>query len=960
MATPGGTHDARSAFKLSPMGRGTLRPAHQELLERESEIERLDAVLAEAAAGRGSMLAIAGPAGAGKTALLQAVRARASACGADVRVARATELESEFAFGGARQLLSMAADAGPQDEAARPAVPVLAASTAALEPPPAFAVLDGLTAHLRALAARGTVVALIDDAHWLDAPTVRWLDYLRGRLADLRILIVLTVREAATQHLSTPLHRVLGDARLELWSLAPLSPAAIAALLQARLGFEPHPALVAGCAEATAGNAFAVCELIAALELDGGDPDEIAARLTQRVPATIARSIRGRLARLDPDAVDVARALAVLGDGASLHHVATLSRVSGERAGVMADQLAAAELLTATRPLAFAHPLVRSAVEDDIAPSARAQLHADAADRLAADDGDPEAIAAHLLRTDPAGGLQTVARLRAAADLAIRRGAPDTAVTYLQRANAEPPGAGERVPVLHELGRAELSARTPAGVGRLADALRRADGPVLRAWIGVDLFDGMTFGGRWRDALDLARRLRDDLGDRDPAASLALEMRLALGLLERAPVDDGHELRRIETVGRQVPGGRPLLLLLGLLLALRGERCDEVPALISEGLQGDRFLTEHTADSMLAVHAVDALVFVDALPEAAAVAESLCADARRRGLVLGAVAGSTHRGLVALRAGRLVDGARDLYDALAIARDHELLFTLPFIGGYLAETLVEQGRVGDAAAVIGTVPDAALGFANSAASTLLAARGAVRLAQGRRSEAVADLRACGVRLAEMGARNPNLAPWRSILAQALGPEARDEATALVAEELALARELGLARSIGVALLADARLRPSEAALPVLQEAVAVLQDTPAVLQHARALGDLGTALRRAGRTGEARDRLRAALDGASRCGAAGLAAHLTTELHDAGARPRAPWLTGVEALTPSELRVARLAAGGLTNNEIAAELVITPKTVKHHLGAVYRKLDITTRRELDLGAISGPAVMRGV
>jgi DNA-binding NarL/FixJ family response regulator len=930
------------------MGRGTLRPAELKLLERDSEIERIDSVLAEAAAGRGSMVAIAGPAGAGKTALLLAMRARAIAFGADVRVARATELESEFAFGGARQLLSTSADAGLQDQAASAAVPVLAQSTAVLEPPPAFAVLDGLTAHLRALAARGTVVALIDDAHWLDAPTVRWLDYLRGRLADLRILIVLTVREAATQHLSTPLHRVLGDTRLELWSLAPLSPAAIAALLQTRLGTEPHPALVAGCAEATAGNAFAVCEVIAALELDGVDQVDVAARLTRRVPATIARSIRGRLARLDPDAVAVARALAVLGDGASLHHVATLARLSGERAGVMADQLAAAELLTATRPLAFVHPLVRSAVEDDIAPGARARLHADAADRLAADDGDPEAIAAHLLRTDPVGELQTVARLRAAADLAIRRGAPDAAVTYLQRANGEPPGVGERVAVLHELGRAELLARTPEGVGHLEDALRRAADPVLRAQVGVDLFDGMTFvSGRWRDALDLIRRLRDDLGDQDPAASLALEMRLALGLIERAP-GDSDELRRIEAAGWQVPGGRPLLLLLGLLLALRGERCDEVPALVAEGLQGDRFLAEHTADSMLAVHAVDALVFVDALPEAAALADALCADARRRGLVLGAVAGSTHRGLVALRAGRLADAARDLDASLAIARDHELLFTLPFIGGYLAETLVEQGRIDGAAAVLGAVPDAALGFANSAAATLLAARGAVRLAGGQRREAVGDLRACGARLAEMGAQNPIVAPWRSTLALALGPEARDEATALVAEELALARELGIARPIGVALIAEARLRPSEAAISTLQEAVAVLADSPAVLQHARALADLGAALRRAGRAAEAREQLRAALDGASRCGATGLAADITTELHIAGARPRGPWLTGVEALTPSELRVARLAARGLTNNEIAAELVITPKTVKHHLGAVYRKLDITTRRELDI------------
>jgi DNA-binding CsgD family transcriptional regulator len=924
----------------------TVEPVTSELLERDSEIGRLDAALAAATTGRGSMVAIAGPAGAGKSALLQSLRGRAIAAAADVRVARATELECDFAFGGVRQLLA-ASDAGASlDGTARAVAPVLAASTATLEPPPPFAVLEGLTALLGSLATGRTVVLLIDDAHWLDAPTVRWLDYLGGRLDELPVLVVITVREAAAQQQLTPLHHVLGDPRLDLLSLAPLSSDAVASLLQARLGRPAAPALVAGCTEATAGNAFAVCELIAALELDDADQIEAAAQLTRRVPTAIARSIRGRLSRLDPDAIAVARALSVLGDGAPLRRVATLARISRERTAAMADELAAAELLVAARPLAFVHPLVRSAIEDDVAPGARAQLHADAADTLAAEDGDPEAIAAHLLRSEPVGDARTVHRLRAAATLALRRGAPDVAVTYLHRADAEPPLAAQRVTVLHELGRAELLGGIPAGVGRLADALARAGDPVTRARIGLDLFDGMTFAGRWHEALGLIRELRDDLGERDPIVAVAAEMRLALGLIERHSGSD-DALLHAEDLGRRAAGARPLLLLVALVLALRGDRCDEVPQLVEDGLQGGRFLIEHSADSMLAVHAVDALVFVDALPAAAALANSLCADARRRGLVLGAVAGCTHRGLAALRAGQLVDAEQDLREALATARERQLHFTLPFIGAYLAETLAARGQPDDAASVLASVPEAALGFGNPAAATLLAARGAVRLARGERREAVADLRACGERLREMGAYNPVVAPWRSTLALALGLQASDEAASLVAEELALARGTGLARAHGVALLADAQLRPGKARIGILEEAVTVLAASPAVLQHAVALSELGAALRRGGRISEARERLREALDRASRCGAAALAAAITSELHVAGARPRAPWLTGVGALTPSELRVARLAAAGATNNEIAAELVITIKTVKHHLGATYRKLDIASRRDLD-------------
>jgi DNA-binding CsgD family transcriptional regulator len=717
-------------------------------------------------------------------------------------------------------------------------------------------------------------------------------------------------------------------------------------------GAPPSPSLVSGCREATAGNPFAVSELIATLRLDGGDLADVTARLTQRVPGAIVRSIRARLSRLEPDAVSVARSLAVLGDGAPLHRVAALARLAGSRTSLMADQLAGAELVAATRPLAFVHPLVRSAIEDDMPLGARSELHAAAAERLAAENGDPEAIAAHLLRTDPVNEGMSVERLRAAAALALRRGAPDVAISYLRRAEAEPPQREDRVAVLHELGRAEVLARAPAGVEHLEHALAQAGDPVTRARIGLDLFDGMTFTGRWREALALVEGLRRELGDDDRALALGLEMRCALTVIEHNAGADSQELRRLETLARSEPGGRPLLLLVALALSLRGERCDEVAALVADGLQDGRFLAEHTADSVLAVHAIDALVFVDALGAAATLAESVCDDARRRGLVLGAVAGATHRGLAGLKAGQLAEAERDLRDALATASEHELHFTLPFVCAYLAESLFEQGRLDEAAAELALVPEAFLAFANAGAATLLWVRGAIRLAAGQPADAMSDLRACGERLADMGVANPVVAPWRSTLALALGPEAHDAADALIAEELVLARRAGVPRGVGTALLAQARLHPGTDAVAILEEAVAVVARSPGALDRAKILTELGTALRHAGRFAEARLQLREALDIASHCGAGGLAARITTELHITGARPRSPWLTGVGALTPSELRVARLAARGLTNHQIATELVITPKTVKHHLGAVYRKLAISTRSELDSEALT--------
>jgi DNA-binding NarL/FixJ family response regulator len=128
--------------------------------------------------------------------------------------------------------------------------------------------------------------------------------------------------------------------------------------------------------------------------------------------------------------------------------------------------------------------------------------------------------------------------------------------------------------------------------------------------------------------------------------------------------------------------------------------------------------------------------------------------------------------------------------------------------------------------------------------------------------------------------------------------------------------------------------------------VVSLSESPALLERARSLGELGAALRRSGRRAAARESLEEALDLAARCGARPLVARVREELAAAGARPRRAWRTGVEALTPSELRVARLAADGHTNREIAQELYVTPKTVEGHLARTYAKLGIARRAEL--------------
>src|SRR5262249_31283833 len=157
---------------------------------------------------------------------------------------------------------------------------------------------------------------------------------------------------------------------------------------------------------------------------------------------------------------------------------------------------------------------------------------------------------------------------------------------------------------------------------------------------------------------------------------------------------------------------------------------------------------------------------------------------------------------------------------------------------------------------------------------------------------------------------------------------------------------GTRRALGIALRVAGIAEGGGYGLELLSESVAVLRSSPALLERAHSLTELGAALRRAGQRASARDRLAETPGLAARCGARPLAARARDELKATGARPRREWRTGVEALTPSELRIVRLAAEGRTNREIAHELYVTLKTVEGHLSRAYTKLAIEGRDQL--------------
>jgi len=900
------------------------------LLERDRELAAIAAAIAGAAAGAGGLLVIEGGAGMGKTSLLASAVRRAHTLGMGVLEARGSELERDLGLGVARRLLPAASGA---DDAPPRASDAMDRS---------FAALHGLHLALTELADDRPQLLAIDDAHWADTGSQRWLAYVGHRLEGVAVLVVVAAR---------PVEPWVGSAvRDELVDLAgdvlrprALSQRAAAALVRGRLGGEPDAAFAADCHRATGGNPLALVELLRSL---GDGATRPAGPLSDRAPARLARHVLARVRRTGGDGQDLARAVAVLGDGTTLSAAAGQAGLTPDAAIDAADALVAEEILLPGRPLQFVHPLVRAAVYDEMPDGARSRAHACAAARLLAEGAGPEAAAAHLLACDPRGRADVVDVLRHAAARACRQGAPEAAVAYLRRAVAEPPPAGLPT-VLRELGAAEAARGDAAALEHLRAAYAGERDSVARAAIAADLCQVMTFLGEWSDAIALGRAALADLGDRDRQRALELEGVVAALAWqdERWVADFERDLPRLRRLAAaDEPSARALTLVLAVAMAARGGSTEEAVRLAERGLDGGAFLAEEAADHIATAMAVNAYLFCERPREALALTAEMVADSRRRGSVLNLITGSLHEGLARLRCGELVEAEAAGRLADELAREHGYLLAQPFSLGYLTQVLGARGSASELAERLEAVAVDAV--PTSAGLTLLHARGLARLATGDRDGAVADLRAVGAGLAALRLTNPAVLPWRTALASVLAASDPNEARALAEEDLAAAHDGGLVGAEGRALRALAAVEHGPRRVALLREAVGVLGGTADRLEHAHALVDLGAALRATGEQIGAREVLRQALDLAHRCGARALAERAHQEAVAAGARPRRPALSGPDALTPSELRAARLAADGLSNREIAQALFITRKTVGDHLGAAYRKLGVTGRDEL--------------
>lgn len=925
------------------------RPAKQAtLLERDRELDAIDRALAEAIDGRGAVVAVEGPAGIGKTALLRAAAAAAYGKGLCVLTARGAALERDLPFGIVRRLFEPLGLEGRGG-----AAPELLAGAAALAgrafgmgaPSDGIARLDDQFATLHGLywltgnlAGRAPLLLVVDDCHWADGPSLRFLAYLGGRLDGLPALVLLAARTgepAADPELLAEVVALAGEPTIRPGALG---TEAATRLVRAEVGPSATDAFCRACHTASGGNPLLLRTLAASVAAEGLPADDATAgRVPGLAAGSVARLLDRQLSRLPADARPVTAALAILGPGASERHVAELAGLDVERTAAAIDALRASAILAPVGvELDFAHPILRAAVRDDMGRAGRAAAHDRAARQLAADGAPPDRLAVHLMHTHPQGNAAVVATLRAAAGLAAERGAPETAADYLRRALDEAGPREMRGPLLLERGLALMAARRdPSAPELLQEAIGLIEPAAQRRAAALLAGRALGVAGYFNEAATLLEALPD------PDEPLVAEL-VANSWQIAALVPGACEL----LAGYGPATANPFLLVnLAHRSLFLAEPAAVTAELLDRALADGRLLAE---ESLVTTYAAMDLVLVDRLDDAEALCSAMIDEGRRRGAASLVATFAFPRALASLRRGLLREAEADARSSYEQKLDMHGDCGPPWPLAFLVETLVERGDLAaadEALARMGPVarrPPAMLAWA-----FVLEARGRLRVAQGRLRDGLDDLLDAGRRWSDLRCQSPSGARWREDAALVLARLGdRSEARRLAGEHLRLAEATGLPRVLATAIRTMGAVGPREDQLARLEDAVRLLESTPARLELSRSLVELGASLRRGGRRVAARETLRRGLELAHRAGAAPLAQRARDELIAAGGRPRRPVFTGVDALTAAEHRVARLAGQGLNNREIAESLFVTQKTVETHLQHVFRKLDIHRRDDL--------------
>lgn len=921
------------------------------LRERREVLELVAAEVERARAGSGRLMLLRGATGTGRSALLEAAADHASAQG--MRVLRARCSPGAAPLAAVRQLLQPGQEFGAVEEPPEPSDTPYDRSGAAR-----------LWRLLREHAAEAPLLAAVDDVHLADEPSRRWLVEAARHIDRLPVLLVVT--ERSQYDIDPPadcLDHALSPALVRGHTLAPLSANAATDEVRSTVGTAVTPEWADDCVRAGTGSPLLLRALLDDLRTE--DPDRA---LPTTVPETCAALYPGAypsavswwLDSAGPATADVARALAAVDDvhGHRDDHAGLVAGMAGADPTRVSGWLTAMTRLGVLRPdpdgrPRYAHPLLRDAVLSGWSGARRQAAHRTAAEVMLRRGDRAEVVAGQLLRTDAVGEAWATDALLDAAAVAVAEARTDDALAFLRRVLDEPMPPARRASVLTELGSLEFATvRSATGIPRLAEAVRLPGTPHDRVRAAVALGTALARRGEARTAIDVLRALDEPLRDHPDlirtvqAASALLSdhdqgirqevYRWLRETAERSPDLIGSAgqallvryeatagLTSADTAMKRIrallknPTDRlaePFLLGTAAAVAQWADELDEAERLIGRGLTGQRESLLHPMHEALLNVRMDI-----------------------------AAARGGYAELHAAPAARQAGGVRSDRRAPVNAEAHAVV------------ALVETGRMEEAALLtdafdLGIAPD------SWELNRFRYARGVLRAARGDAAGALEDFLECGRRQSARDVVTPVVTPWRTAAAEcrlALGRP--DEALALAEEELRLATVWNTPRCVGRALRVLGTATGGRRGLELTDRAVRLLRDASVETELLPALIARGRQLNAAGERARARDSLREASERAERLGAVRLRSLAEEALREGGARRFATALTGAEALTGSERRIAALAAGGLPNAEIAELLHLARRTVETHLTSTYRKLGIRRRTELTTALDDRPA-----
>jgi len=918
-------------------------PDTMDLVERSGDLAPIEAALASAEAGEGSLTLIRGPAGIGKTALLGAAAGLARSRGVTVLSATGTELEREFPFGVVRQLYGRAYRESAGANGGRAVFAVFAPGPAADSSDVSFQILDGLYWLVADTAEEKPLLLALDDAQWSDEPSQRHLLYLCRRLEGLAVAVVMAERSGDDSgSLALEDLRELADAEVHL---SPLSHEGAAGLIEQALGEPPSAGFVSGALRQTGGYPLYLGELLRVAGERGITPDDDSALELESIDADgLARHVWRRIESLGADAGAVVGSVAVLGEEAEPGRIGRLAELPAARVADAVEGLVACGVLEAGGPPRFTHPIVRGAIEARLPAATLDNWHRQAARLLDYEGGDVRAVAGHLMKCNPQGEEWAVERLREFAAAVRSQGAPESAALALRRALAEELPQAVRVSVLGELAGAEdATGSAPAALGHLDDALRLAGDDETRAEIAISRAKILSSLGCFDEAQATLDAALEDLHELHPS----LVQRIDAELITYALVSTDARDRGLERLARyegRVPEGaaaQAVLTAMAVASFYTWQPTSEAAALAERALRAGG-LADGDLSAQVWISAVWMLIFSDRMDLAYEYASRELPRVRREGHVREIGAVETTLAYIAWRRGDIPEAVSRGQAAVAV---NETTTHKSLSNGTLAAALLDAGELAAVADTLEATPPGQWAASAFGSIALLFARARLRLEEGRLDEVEADIEEMRRRAEAIapGIRAPDDA-WRIMAVTfAYRRGDLDRARGLAEQALDWARKFGDAGYLGQALRAAAPLSEPAGELELLREAVELLESSSHRLEYAWALIDLGAALRRRGERTAARERLAKGLDIAYRCGAGLAVSRALDELRASGARPRRAVREGPEALTPGEARVAVLAAKGHTNREIAQELYVTLKTVENALGKAYAKLGISGR-----------------